>query len=160
MKDKDFCLSSYIAFRYIWKDDMDFYTGFHHRNYQPVADADKIPVVTSAGIDREIRKQVDALYEKHEHIGILLRFGAPVIDRLRCTAILAFAVFPSVGQIGVQHIPVFGIEMGDTVFAIGIFGTIKRAARQVGCQLRDCQAENLFVQYVVYAFLTIRNNVR
>ncbi|MDY4615218.1 MAG: asparagine synthase-related protein, partial [Bacteroidaceae bacterium] len=75
MKDKDFCLSSYIAFRYIWKDDMDFYTGFHHRNYQPVADADKIPVVTSADIDREIRKQVDALYEKHEHIGILLSGG-------------------------------------------------------------------------------------
>lgn len=23
--DKDFCLSSYIAFRYIWKDDIDFY---------------------------------------------------------------------------------------------------------------------------------------
>lgn len=72
---KDFCLSSYIAFRYIWKDGMDFYKGFAHHNYEAIKDEDKIPVVTSEDIDREIQKQVDALYEKYENIGILLSGG-------------------------------------------------------------------------------------
>ncbi len=73
--DKDFCLSSYMAYRYIWKDGVDFFKGFHHQNYQAVKEEDKIPVTTSADIDREIQKQVDALYAKYEHIGILLSGG-------------------------------------------------------------------------------------
>ena len=75
MINKDFCLSSYIAFRYIWKDGMDFYQGFKHQNYQAVKDEDKIPVVTSEDIDNEIQKQVDALYAQYDNIGILLSGG-------------------------------------------------------------------------------------
>lgn len=75
MVNKDFCLSSYIAFRYIWKDGMDFYKGFKHDLYKAIPDAEKIPVVTSEDIDREIQKQVDALYEKYDNIGILLSGG-------------------------------------------------------------------------------------
>jgi hypothetical protein len=75
MKDKDFCLSSYMAYRYIWKDGMDFYEGFRHENYQAIPDEERIPVKTSEDIDREIQKQVDALYEKFDHIGILLSGG-------------------------------------------------------------------------------------
>ena len=73
--DKDFCLSSYMAFRYIWKDDMDFYRGFHHHNFEPIPDGERIPVRTSEDIDREIRRQVDELYRRYGNIGILLSGG-------------------------------------------------------------------------------------
>lgn len=53
MFNKDFCLSSYIAFRYIWKDGVDFTEGFQHKNFRPVEDKYKIPVKTSEDIDRD-----------------------------------------------------------------------------------------------------------
>lgn len=73
--DKDFCLSSYIAFRYIWKDGTDFYPGFRHSNYKAISMAERTGVKTAADIDREIQKQVDALYARYEQIGILLSGG-------------------------------------------------------------------------------------
>ena len=75
MADKDFCLSSYIAFRYIWKDGMDFCEGFQHSNYRPIDDDKRIPVHTSEDIDREIQRQFDELYAKYDSIGILLSGG-------------------------------------------------------------------------------------
>ncbi len=73
MTDKNFCLSSYIAYRYIWKDDMNFFKGFKHRNYVP--NTLHIGVKSSKDIDREIAKQVDNLYSQYENIGILLSGG-------------------------------------------------------------------------------------
>ena len=73
--DKDFCLSSYMAFRYIWKDGTDFCEGFQHHNYRPIPDEERIPVRTSEDIDREIQRQFDALYAKYDSIGILLSGG-------------------------------------------------------------------------------------
>lgn len=75
MINKDFCLSSYMAFRYIWKDGVDFAEGFQHKNFRPVDPHDRIPVKTSEDIDREIQKQFDELYSKYENIGILLSGG-------------------------------------------------------------------------------------
>ncbi len=75
MVNKDFCLSSYIAFRYIWKDGMDFCEGFQHKNYAPIPEEERIPVKTSEDIDREIQRQFDALYAKYDSIGILLSGG-------------------------------------------------------------------------------------
>ena len=75
MIDKDFCLSSYIAFRYIWKDDVDFAEGMHHENFRPVPLNERVPVATSEDIDREIQRQIDALYERYSNIGILLSGG-------------------------------------------------------------------------------------
>ncbi len=75
MVDIDFCLSSYIAFRYIWKDGVDFAEGFQHTNILPVENKNKIPVRTSEDLDREIQKQFDALYAKYDNIGILLSGG-------------------------------------------------------------------------------------
>ena len=75
MIDKDFCLSSYIAFRYIWKDGADFYHGFNHENFQPIPMAERVGVKTSEDIDREIQRQVDALYQQYDNIGILLSGG-------------------------------------------------------------------------------------
>lgn len=75
MTNKDFCLSSYMAFRYIWKDGIDFAEGFQHKNFRPVEAMDRIPVKTSEDIDREIKKQFDKLYAKYDSIGILLSGG-------------------------------------------------------------------------------------
>ena len=75
MVNKDFCLSSYMAFRYIWKDGVDFAEGFQHKNFRPVEEKDRIPVKTSEDIDREIQKQFDELYQKYDNIGILLSGG-------------------------------------------------------------------------------------
>lgn len=75
MVNKDFCLSSYIAFRYLWKDGVDFVEGFQHKNFRPVEEKDRIPVRTSEDIDREIQKQFDELYKKYDNIGILLSGG-------------------------------------------------------------------------------------
>ncbi len=75
MTDKDFCLSSYIAFRYIWKDGMEFADGMHHKLYKAIPDNERIAVATAADIDREIQRQVDNLYAKYQNIGILLSGG-------------------------------------------------------------------------------------
>jgi len=75
MVNKDFCLSSYIAFRYIWKDGVDFAEGFQHKNFLPLEMKNRIAVRTSKDIDREIQKQFDELYDKYENIGILLSGG-------------------------------------------------------------------------------------
>lgn len=75
MVNKDFCLSSYIAFRYIWKGGVDFAEGFRHANFLPVPDSERIPVRSAEEIDREIRRQFDALYAKYDRIGILLSGG-------------------------------------------------------------------------------------
>lgn len=75
MADKDFCLSSYIAFRYIWKDGKNFCEGFQHKNFLPVPISDRVPVKSAEEIDVEISKQIDNLYNKYDNIGILLSGG-------------------------------------------------------------------------------------
>ena len=75
MLDKDFCLSSYIAFRYIWKDDMDFAEGLQHDLIKPLDLDERIPVATAQDIDNEIKKQFDELYRNYTNIGILLSGG-------------------------------------------------------------------------------------
>lgn len=75
MVDKDFCLSSYMAFRFLWKEGVDFAEGFQHKNFRPADMASRIPVKTSEDIDREIQQQFDELYAKYNNIGILLSGG-------------------------------------------------------------------------------------
>lgn len=75
MEDKNFCLSSYMAFRYLWKDSVDFFIGFRHRNFTPPQLVTRIPVKTSEDIDREIGKQFTDLYSQYAKIGILLSGG-------------------------------------------------------------------------------------
>lgn len=75
MNNKDFCLSSYMAFRYIWKEGMDFFPGFNHKNYVPVPITERIPVASAMDIDNEIKRQFDDLYSQFSSIGILLSGG-------------------------------------------------------------------------------------
>lgn len=71
--DKNYCMSSYLAFRYIEDDDKDFAEGLHHRNMRPVPEDERVLVRTSVDIDREIRKVFDSLQGKR--LGICLSGG-------------------------------------------------------------------------------------
>ena len=75
MVDINFCLSSYMAFRFIWKNGKDFAEGFQHKNFEGPDESERILVKTAAEIDREIQKQFDFLYSKYDTIGILLSGG-------------------------------------------------------------------------------------
>ncbi|MBR1930280.1 MAG: asparagine synthase [Lachnospiraceae bacterium] len=73
MVDKKYCMSSYMAFRYIEDDNKDFYEGIHHTNIVSVPLDERIPVHTAQDIDTEIEKQFEALRGKK--LGIMLSGG-------------------------------------------------------------------------------------
>lgn len=73
MIDKNFCMSSYLAFRYIEKDNVNFFEGLSHKNMPVVKEEDKILVKNSVDIDVEIQK-VFAEYE-NKKMGLLLSGG-------------------------------------------------------------------------------------
>lgn len=73
MVDKNFCMSSYLAFRYIEKDDMDFFPNMHHQNVKKIPKESRILVKTSEDIDKEIHKQFEKIENKK--VGILLSGG-------------------------------------------------------------------------------------
>lgn len=73
MVDKEYCMSSYLAFRYIEDENKDFYEGCAHRNFRPIPDAERISVQTAADIDVEIQKQIKRFADKKK--GILLSGG-------------------------------------------------------------------------------------
>lgn len=72
MIDKNFCMSSYMAFRYIEKNDVDFYEGLKHQNIEKIADNEKTIVNSAEEIDVEIKKVFDNISEKK---GLLLSGG-------------------------------------------------------------------------------------
>ena len=94
-----------------------------------------------------------------EHVCILFCLGAAVVDRLGCAAVFAFAVFPGVTAVCVEDIAALAIELRDAVSPVGPFGTIEGTASEIGRELRDCDAEDLVVQYVVDAMLRIGNQI-
>jgi len=71
--DKKFCMSSYMAFRYIEREDLDFYENTSHKNFVGVSEEDRILVHTADDIDREIRKQIEEFSDIKK--GILLSGG-------------------------------------------------------------------------------------
>ncbi len=73
MVDKRYCMSSYMAFRYIEDENKDFYEGMKHECIKTVPDEQRILVHTSDDIDREIGKQMDMF--KGRKKGILLSGG-------------------------------------------------------------------------------------
>lgn len=66
-------MSSYLAFRYIEKDDMDFFEKGRHQNIKPVPEDERILVRSSIDIDLEIRKQINKF--NHKKKGIMLSGG-------------------------------------------------------------------------------------
>lgn len=73
MVDKNFCMSSYLAFRYIEKEDVNFYENIYHKNFIPVPEEKRVLVKTADEIGEEIEKSIKNLQNKK--IGILLSGG-------------------------------------------------------------------------------------
>lgn len=73
MVDKKYCMSSYLAFRYIVDVDKDFYPDLHHQVYELIPEDNRILVKDEWDVDRELQKQFDNLRGKR--IGLLLSGG-------------------------------------------------------------------------------------
>lgn len=71
MVDKNFCMSSYLAFRYIERDGMDFFEGLHHQNIKPVTDT--VKVTTADDIDAALADNFAKLRGKR--LGLMLSGG-------------------------------------------------------------------------------------
>ncbi|MEG2184650.1 MAG: asparagine synthase-related protein [Cloacibacillus sp.] len=71
--DKDYCMSSYLAFRYIEDDMKNFYIGMRHESIPPVSDSEKLFVRSANDINRMIENQF--LKICHKKLGILLSGG-------------------------------------------------------------------------------------
>ena len=73
MIDKNYCMSSYLAFRYIERDDMEFRGGVFHRNISPIPEKDWIYVRTSDEIDQVISEEFRDFKDARK--GVLLSGG-------------------------------------------------------------------------------------
>ena len=74
MIDKDFCLSSYMAFRYTY-NDCEYFEGMRHRNFVPVPEHEKIQIYDVDDIDKAIAAKVERLVSSGKRLGILLSGG-------------------------------------------------------------------------------------
>lgn len=73
MINKDFCCSSYLALRYIEKDNVDFFPGLKHRNYQ-LPEQNELSIIDSEKtLDIELKKVFDSVSDKK--LGLLLSGG-------------------------------------------------------------------------------------
>lgn len=73
MVDKNYCMSSYLALRYIADDDKDFYEGMYHKNVKVIPDSERILVKDADEIGKAIKKQIRQFDNKK--CGILLSGG-------------------------------------------------------------------------------------
>lgn len=71
--DKNYCMSSFLAFRYIYEDDKDFSTHLKHRAYHQHGDDKKTFVENAKDIDVVLKKIFDSIEGKK--LGILLSGG-------------------------------------------------------------------------------------
>ena len=73
MDNKNYCMSSDLAFRFIERDDMDFYGGMHHKNINLIPDNERTFVKTADEVGLAIEKQMQQFKDKKR--GILLSGG-------------------------------------------------------------------------------------
>ncbi len=71
--DKNYCMSSYMAFRYIEDENINFKEGMSHKHIKPIPDKERIFVKTADEIDCAIAMQMKAFEGKKK--GILLSGG-------------------------------------------------------------------------------------
>lgn len=70
---KDFCCSSFLAFRYIEKDGMDFFPELKHRNFIPPTEKEKTLVSDENDVDNALSSVFKNL--KNEKLGLMLSGG-------------------------------------------------------------------------------------
>ena len=73
MFNKKFCMSSYLAYRYIEREDINFADTLIHQNIAKIPDCEKTIVYTAKDIDESIQQIFDNL--KTEKLGIFLSGG-------------------------------------------------------------------------------------
>lgn len=71
--DKNYCMSSFLAFRYIVDAEKNFSQGLHHRHFVQMENSEKTLVSTAQDIDRALETQFRQL--SGEKLGILLSGG-------------------------------------------------------------------------------------
>ena len=71
--DKNYCMSSFLAFRYIERDDKEFYLGMRHENLKPIPDSSKVGVGTADEIGVNIDRQLRQFTGKK--VGVMLSGG-------------------------------------------------------------------------------------
>ena len=73
MIDKDYCCSSFLAFRYIEKNNVDFFKNMHHRTYE----LPKNDELTLIGNENELDLELKRIYNSvsNKKLGILLSGG-------------------------------------------------------------------------------------
>ncbi len=71
--DKNYCMSSFLAFRYIYENDKDFFAGLRHKYYVQHSDSLKCLVKNEFDIDNAIKSQFEEINGKK--LGILLSGG-------------------------------------------------------------------------------------
>jgi asparagine synthetase B (glutamine-hydrolysing) len=71
--DKNFCMSSYLVYRYIENENVCFFEGVEHKNIRLLSEEEKIKVATSDEIKTEIEKTFSNI--NNEKLGILLSGG-------------------------------------------------------------------------------------
>lgn len=72
--DKDFCISSFLTFRYIEKKGVNFFEKLNYKNEPLFPMDEKIPVSSAKEIDEQLKKIFDNI-DKNEKLGILLSGG-------------------------------------------------------------------------------------
>lgn len=73
MVDKNYCMSAYVALRYIVDSDKEFYEETKHINTRLFDDSERISVKTAVDIDKELKRIILSLKDKK--LGILLSGG-------------------------------------------------------------------------------------
>lgn len=73
MVDKDYCMSSYLALRFVEDENKNFFEGIFHKNIKLPKENEKIVVKTAKDIDNEIKKVFFQI--KGRKKGILLSGG-------------------------------------------------------------------------------------
>jgi len=73
MVDKDFCCSSFLALRYIEKENTIFYKGMHHRTYELPKDEELTLIGNEFDLDKELKRIFESI--SNQKVGILLSGG-------------------------------------------------------------------------------------
>ena len=73
MVDKIYCMSSFLAFRYIYEKDKDFGPLLHHEHFVQISDDKKTIVSNAKEVDEALRKDFERF--KGKKLGILLSGG-------------------------------------------------------------------------------------
>lgn len=75
MVDKKYCMSSYLAFRFIEKNGVDFFEGLRHKDTKPPQGDEFVYVYSADELDEKIKEKFAALEKSGQKLGIMLSGG-------------------------------------------------------------------------------------